>query len=118
MPSVIDAPEIVEHEEHTVYEEHDIYKEQLPVREAHSGFWHTVLQYVRRHSVHTQYDTPSSSHGPLNPIEMPFSKVKAFLRKFSERTIRGLCKRIGSFVPTIGCAECRNYFRHAGYASI
>jgi hypothetical protein len=36
----------------------------------------------------------------LNPIEMPFSKVKAFLRKFSERTIRGLCKRIGSFVPT------------------
>jgi transposase len=54
----------------------------------------------------------------LNPIEMPFSKVKAFLRKFSERTIRGLCKRIGSFVPTIGCAECRNYFRHAGYASI
>jgi transposase len=29
----------------------------------------------------------------LNPIEMPFSKVKAFLRKFSERTIRGLCKR-------------------------
>jgi transposase len=41
----------------------------------------------------------------LNPIEMPFSKVKAFLRKFSERTICGLCKRIGSFVPTIGCAN-------------
>ena len=54
----------------------------------------------------------------LNPIEMPFSKFKAFLRKVSERTIRGLCRRIGSFVPTISRAECRNYFRHAGYAAI
>jgi transposase len=33
----------------------------------------------------------------LNPIEMPFSKFKAFLRKVSERTVRGLCRRIGSF---------------------
>jgi len=52
----------------------------------------------------------------LNPIEMPFSKFKAFLRKVSERTVRDLCRRIGSFVPTISRAECRNYFRHAGYA--
>ena len=27
----------------------------------------------------------------LNPIEMPFSKFKAFLRKVAERTVRGLC---------------------------
>ena len=54
----------------------------------------------------------------LNPIEMPFSKFKAFLRKVSERTVRGLYRRIGSFVPTLSRAECRNYFRHAGYASI
>jgi transposase len=54
----------------------------------------------------------------LNPIEMPFSKFKAFLRTVSERTIRALCRRIGSFVPTVSRAECRNYFRHAGYVSI
>jgi transposase len=54
----------------------------------------------------------------LNPIEMPFSKFKAFLRKVSERTVRGLCRRIGSFVPTVSRPECRNYFRHAGYVSI
>lgn len=54
----------------------------------------------------------------LNPIEMPFSAFKAFLRKVSERTVRGLCRRIGSFVPTLGRAQCRNYFRHAGYAPI
>jgi transposase len=54
----------------------------------------------------------------LNPIEMPFIKFKAFLRKISERTVCGLCRRIGAFLPTFSRAECRNYFRHAGYASI
>jgi transposase len=54
----------------------------------------------------------------LNPIEMPFSKVKAFLRKFSERTIRGRASGSARSCQPFGCAECRNYFRHAGYASI
>ena len=71
MPSVIDVPEIVEHEEHAVFEEHAIYKEQLPVREAHPGFWHTVLQFVKRHSVQTPPGTPSSSHRSLHRIETP-----------------------------------------------
>src|SRR6266540_3591917 len=34
----------------------------------------------------------------LNPIEMPFCKFKAFLRKASEQTVPGLCRRIGSFM--------------------
>jgi hypothetical protein len=71
MSSVIDAPEIVEHEEHALYEAHDIYAEQPQVHVARSGFWHTVLQYVKRHSVHTPHSTPSSSHGLVLPIEMP-----------------------------------------------
>jgi len=54
----------------------------------------------------------------LNPIEMPFSKFKAFMRKAAERTVGGLCRWIRSFVPTVSRAECRNYFRHAGYVSI
>lgn len=54
----------------------------------------------------------------LNPIELPFSKFKAYLRKFGERTVGSLCRRIGNFVPTLSPAECRNYFRHAGYVSI
>ena len=54
----------------------------------------------------------------LNPIELSFSKFKAYLRKFSERTIRTLYRRVGAFVPTLSRAECRNYFRHAGYVSI
>ena len=65
MPSVIDAPEMVEHEAQTLYEAHP------HVRVAHSGFWHTLVAYLRRYRVHTPYGRPSSSHGSLHPIEMP-----------------------------------------------
>lgn len=52
----------------------------------------------------------------LNPIEMSFSKLKAFLRKLAERTVSRLCRRIGSFARSLTAREARNYFRHAGYA--
>ena len=52
----------------------------------------------------------------LNPIEMAFSKLKAHLRKLAERTVARLCRRIGSFAPSLSAPEARNYFRHAGYA--
>jgi len=54
----------------------------------------------------------------LNPIEMSFSKLKAYLRKAAERTQRSLRRRIGLFVPRLGADECANYFAHAGYVSI
>ena len=52
----------------------------------------------------------------LNPIEMPFSKLKAYLRKAAERTIPRLRRRIGKFARTLTTREASNYFRHAGYA--
>ena len=52
----------------------------------------------------------------LNPIEMPFSKLKAYLRKAAERTIPRLRRRIGRFARTLTTREASNYFRHAGYA--
>ena len=51
----------------------------------------------------------------LNPIEMPFSKLKALLRKLAERTVSRLCRSIGSFARNLTAREARNYFRHAGY---
>ena len=54
----------------------------------------------------------------LNPIEMPYSKFKAFLRKVAVRTVSGLNRAIRSFIPQLSPQECVNYFRHAGYASI
>src|ERR1700737_3406241 len=52
----------------------------------------------------------------LNPIEMPFSKLKDYLRKAAERTIPRLRRRIGRFARTLTAREASNYFRHAGYA--
>jgi transposase len=52
----------------------------------------------------------------LNPIEMPFSKLKAFLRKAAERTIPRLRRRTRTFARNLTASEARNCFRHAGYA--
>ena len=54
----------------------------------------------------------------LNPIEMPYSKFKTFLRKVAARTVPGLNRAIRSFIPQLSPQECASYFRHAGYASI
>jgi transposase len=54
----------------------------------------------------------------LNPIEMPYSKFRAFLRKVAARTVPGLTRAIRSFIPQLSPQECANYFNHAGYASI
>lgn len=54
----------------------------------------------------------------LNPIEMPFSKFKAYLRKLAQRTIPGIRRGIRSFLASLTGQECANYLCHAGYASI
>lgn len=51
----------------------------------------------------------------FNPIEQVFSKLKALLRKYGERTVDALWKRIGSLIDRFPPSECRNYFRHCGY---
>jgi DDE superfamily endonuclease len=52
----------------------------------------------------------------FNPIELAFSKLKAHLRKAAEHTILRLLRRIGRVVTDFSPQECRNFFRHAGYA--
>jgi transposase len=54
----------------------------------------------------------------LNPIEMPFSKFKACLRKLAQRTVPGIRRGIRSFLASLTGQECANYLSHAGYASI
>jgi DDE superfamily endonuclease len=51
----------------------------------------------------------------LNPIELVFHLLEAFLRKAMEQTIDGLNRSIGSFIQTLAPAQCIQYFRHAGY---
>ncbi len=54
----------------------------------------------------------------LNPIELSFSALKAFLRKFAERTEDELRRRIGRFVRQLQPDTCANFFTHDGYAPI
>jgi transposase len=51
----------------------------------------------------------------FNPIEEVFHPLKAWLRKAAERTIKGLERRVGSFIRVLDPSECIRYFRHAGY---
>jgi transposase len=51
----------------------------------------------------------------FNPIEKAFSKLKALLRKASERTVEGLWNAIGELIDQFTPQECANYFAAAGY---
>jgi transposase len=42
----------------------------------------------------------------LNPIELPYSKFKALLRKVAARTVPELYRTIRSFVPQLSAQEC------------
>ena len=51
----------------------------------------------------------------FNPIEMAFSKFKAFLRAAAARTIPDLWKAIRIALDAFTPTECQNYFVAAGY---
>src|SRR3712207_5165921 len=51
----------------------------------------------------------------FNPIENAFAKLKALLRKATERTVEGLWRAIGRLLDRFTPPECANYFAAAGY---
>ena len=51
----------------------------------------------------------------FNPIEMAFSKLKAFLKKTAARTVDDLWDAIAYGIETFTPKECQNYFVAAGY---
>ncbi len=53
----------------------------------------------------------------LNPIELAFAKLKALLRKAGERTVARLWDLLGRLLDEFSPAECRNFFKHCGYAA-
>jgi transposase len=53
----------------------------------------------------------------LNPIELWFAKLKALLRTARRRTVEELWTEVGVCLSRFSAIECRNYFRHCGYAA-
>ena len=52
----------------------------------------------------------------LNPIENAYSKLKRGLRDWAARTVEGVYDGLRRLIHRFSPAECRNYFRHCGYA--
>lgn len=53
----------------------------------------------------------------LNPIELWFAKLKALLRTARRRSVEDLWAAVGAALALFAPTECRNYFRHCGYAA-
>jgi transposase len=53
----------------------------------------------------------------LNPIELAFSKLKAFLRQRAQRTFAGLRRATAQALDSFTAAHCTHFFRHAQYAT-
>ncbi len=52
----------------------------------------------------------------LNPIEMMWSKVKAYLRKAKARTKELLYEKIGKALKQISAKDAEAWFKHCGYS--
>ena len=53
----------------------------------------------------------------LNPIELAFSKLKAFLRQSAQRTFHGLRQATAKALDSFSAAHCTLFFHHANYAT-
>jgi transposase len=51
----------------------------------------------------------------FSPIELMWSKVKAYLKKVKARTQEELEKAIARALQSVTASDCRNWFRHCGY---
>lgn len=81
---------------------------------SHKG--RAVREAIRSVGAHRLFLPPYSPD--LNPIEQVFAKLKVLLRKAGERTLEATWRRIGTLIERYAPAECANYIRNCGYASI
>jgi transposase len=94
---------------------------------SHKGL--PARRLIRNAGAHLLFLPPYSPD--LNPIEINrafprtggvhaliFAKLKTLFRKADERTVDTSWRRVGNLLDAFTPAECMNYFRHAGYASV
>ena len=75
-----------------------------------------VRRAIRAAGAHLLFLPPYSPD--LNPIEQAFSKLKHWMRSAAARTRETLWRAMGSTLDQFTPAECTNYFKNAGYASV
>ncbi len=72
-----------------------------------------VEQLIQAAGAELRYLPPYSPD--MNPIEKAFSKLKAFLRKISQRTVAGLINALETCAHLFKPVECANYLKACGY---
>ena len=73
----------------------------------------TVEQLIKAAGTELLYLPPYSLD--MNPVEKAYSKLKAFLRKITERTVTGLLNALEACAEIFKSDECVNYFRSCRY---
>lgn len=53
----------------------------------------------------------------LNPIELAFSKLKAFMRFRARRTFPGLIRATAQALDSFSAPQCLHFFHHANYTT-
>ena len=81
---------------------------------SHKG--QTARRAIRAAGAHLLFLPPYSPD--LNPIEQLFAKLKHLIRKAEPRTVDKTWRKIGNLLDLFSPAECANYFKNAGYASV
>lgn len=74
-----------------------------------------VVTLIERAGASVRFLPPYSPD--LNPIELSFSKLKGLLRSAEKRTVETLKTFLKKSVKAFAPAECKGYFRRAGYRS-
>ena len=72
-----------------------------------------IRQSIEAAGAHLLYLPPYSPD--FNPIEMAFSKLKAYLKRRAARTVDDLWEAIAEAIGTFNPEECQNFFAAAGY---
>jgi transposase len=71
---------------------------------------------IREAGAHLLFLPPYSPD--LNPIEQLFAKLKHLVRKAEPRTVETTWRKVGELLHVFSPAECANYLKNSGYASV
>ena len=71
---------------------------------------------LRQAGAHMLFLPPYSPD--LNPIEQLFAKLKHLIRAAEPRTVEATWRKVGQILDLFSPAECANYLKNSGYASV
>jgi transposase len=71
---------------------------------------------LRQAGAHMLFLPPYSPD--LNPIEQLFAKLKHLVRSAEPRTFEATWRKVGQILDIFSPAECANYLKNSGYASV